>query len=264
MRPTLKDWSARVRQRTDDLVGVDLITPAPEAATSWGGPFRAVASDNREYFVKTLAACPPGRGSSLAVELIVARAGKLIGAPVCETSLVYIPDAFDGWALRHDLCLKSGWAHGSLAIDRADDIRPELSARGRDNNKSRHVGIYALYNWCFGKDPQWLHDLNADRQIYSHDHGLYLPSDGTRAWTRDLLVYEADTPHPLPDPTDGLSLEAIDAYAKALEAVTREDLASILNTVPRSWPVSDTDLEDLGWFLEYRAPLVAEWMRSLI
>jgi hypothetical protein len=37
-----------------------------------------------------------------------------------------------------------------------------------------------------------------------------------------------------------------------------------LNTVPRSWPVSDTDLEDLGWFLEYRAPLVAEWMRSLI
>lgn len=76
MQPALSDWAGRVRQRTDDLIGVELIAPAPEVGTSWGGPFRAIANDNQEYFVKTLAACPPGRGSSLAVEMIVAR-GKV-------------------------------------------------------------------------------------------------------------------------------------------------------------------------------------------
>lgn len=149
-------------------------------------------------------------------------------------------------------------------IDRADDVRPELSARGRDDNRSRHAGVYAFYDWCFGKDPQWLHDLNSDRQIYSHDHGLYLPSDGKKAWTRDLLMYEVDTPRRLPDPTDGLAPEAVKRYVEALEAVTRGDLENILNSVPRSWPVSDADLEDLGWFLEYRAPSAAERMKALI
>jgi hypothetical protein len=34
----------------------------------------------------------------------------------------------------------------------------------------------------------------------------------------------------------------------------------VLRSVPLSWPVSDTDLEDLEWFLEVRAPEAAEQM----
>jgi hypothetical protein len=37
----------------------------------------------------------------------------------------------------------------------------------------------------------------------------------------------------------------------------------VLNRVPPSWPVTDADLEGLGWFLESRASAVAGRIESL-
>jgi hypothetical protein len=125
------------------------------------------------------------------------------------------------------------------------------------------VGVYALFDWCFGADQQWLYDLDADRMIYSHDHGLYLPPAGQGYLSVTGMQGVVDTAHELPDPPAGLSRAALETTADALEAVNSGNLASILNSVPASWPVTDDELAAVGWFLERRAPGVAARLRAL-
>lgn len=262
----LDDWSGLVHGRTDDFDELYVVAPeATSTSPSYGGPFRAMASDNQTYFVKSLDTCIPAGERSLAVEQIVARLGELIGAPICKTSLIRIPDALEGWAPYPNRGrLRAGLAHASRALDHAEDVGPTLVARTKDDNSRRHVGVYALYDWCFGMDQQWLLDLDNDRTIYSHDHGLYFPPLGQAGWSRDELTSRVDEPRELPDPRDGLLSEETKRVALAVEQVSRDDLAGILHAVPASWPVSDAELEVLGWFLERRAAGVAERVRSLV
>jgi hypothetical protein len=257
----LQDWAGLVKGRSDDFAGLEVILPSP-AGGSWSGPFRSVASDGREYFVKSLDTCPVGQGASLAIERIVAEVGRLIGAPVCTTSLIRIPDQLS-LEIKPGVQLSPGLAHASLSLGRADEQgRPSLAFRNRDNNHRRHVGVYALYDWCFGTDAQWLYDIDHDRTIYSHDHGLYFPPHGLGSWTRGDLVAAADLPNELPDARDDLDSAEVEAVALRLEAVTRDHLAVVMRSIPSSWPVSDDDLEALGWFLEHRAPAVARRLRA--
>jgi hypothetical protein len=136
----LGDWSGLVHDRNDDFDSLYVVAPDP-AGGSWGGPFRAVASDRRTYFVKSLQTCPQGQQASLAIEQITAQVGRLIGAPVCETSLIRIPAALVGWAPRAGSPpLQEGLAHASLALDHAEEHRPSLTFRAKDDNSRRHVG----------------------------------------------------------------------------------------------------------------------------
>ena len=112
-------------------------------------------------------------------------------------------------------------------------------------------------------DPQWLQDLDNDYMMFSHDHGLYFPPLTQGGWTREELLSRVDDPHELSDPRDGLQSEEAKRVALAIEQVSRDALAEVLCWVPASWPVSDTGLEDLGWFLEHRAAGVAERVRNL-
>ncbi len=90
-----------------------------------------------------------------------------------------------------------------------------------------------------------------------------MPPEGRGGWTRQDLVNQADQAHELPDPRSGLAAEEAKKVALALEQVTRADLAKVLSSIPASWPVSDDDLEALGWFLEHRAAAVAARVRNL-
>jgi hypothetical protein len=135
--------------------------------------------------------------------------------------------------------------------------------RPSDDNARRHVGVYALCDWCFSADEQWLYDLDDEQALYSHDHGLYFPPLGQGRWTRTDLVAQADAPHEWRDPRKDLSAAACHDVANALEHVERESLVQVLRSIPASWPVSDEDLEALGWFLERRAPAVASPVRVL-
>jgi hypothetical protein len=261
----LDDWAGRVVGRNDSFR--DLYVVAPEAAgNTWSGPFRATANDGSSYFVKSLQTCPAGQEGSLAVEQIVARVGDLIGAPVCKTSLIWIPSVLAGTQIRRGFPpLQDGIAHASWALEHCDEAgRPSLRDRAKDDNTRRHVGVYALYDWCFGSDPQWLYDQDSDRTIYSHDHGLYFPPHGMGGWTRQALIDQVGTANELRDSRTGLSAEAAKKTALALEAVTRDDLVQVLCSIPASWPVLDSDLEALGWFLETRVPAVASRVRNLV
>ncbi|TMR35551.1 hypothetical protein [Actinomadura geliboluensis] len=223
-----------------------------------------MASDGRDYFVKCLQACPPEQGASLAIELVVSQAGAMIGAPVCATSLIRIPPELAGWERRPGQPLEPGLAHASLAVERVEEVRDGLGWRERDDNPCRHAGVYALYDWCFGWDEQWLYDIDHDRTLYSHDHGLYLPPGGRGYWTRTGLQAMVDKAHQLPDPPVGLNADAVRQVADKLDHIDQANLVMVLRSVPSSWPVSDQDLEDLGWFLQQRAPAVAARMRALV
>lgn len=260
----LAEWSGLVSGRDDSFQALHAVILTPLPPGTFSGPFRATASDNRDYFVKALQMCPPGHEASLAVEQVVAQAGKLIGAPVCETSLIRIPAVLAGWTPQAGgAALQEGLAHASLAIEHADFRRPPIDSRLSDDNARRHVGVYALCDWCFSSDEQWLYDLDDDQALYSHDHGLYFPPAGSGYWTRADLVAHADKPHEWSDPRKDLSAAACQEVAATLEGISRDSIIQLLRSIPASWPVSDEDLEALGWFLEYRAPAVASRVRAL-
>lgn len=260
----LDEWSGLVRGRDDSFDALEAVIVTPLPQRTWSGPFRVTASDQQDYFVKALETCPPGQQASLAVEQIVSQVGKLIGAPVCDTSLIRIPASLAGWPPHAGgPAIQEGLAHASLAIEHADFRRPPLDSRLSDDNARRHVGVYALCDWCFSTDEQWLYDLDDQRALYSHDHGLYFPPLGQGRWTPADLVAQADTPHAWGDPRKDLSATACNDIANALVDIERESLVQVLRSIPASWPVSNEDLEALGWFLEYRAPAVASRIRVL-
>lgn len=123
--------------------------------------------------------------------------------------------------------------------------------------------MYALYDWCWGSDEQWLHSTTADMMLYSHDHGWYLPPPGPD-WTQADMRAAVDVPHILTQRPTGLAQPMVEEVAQELEKVDRDALAEMLRQVPVQWPVRDDELETLGWFLERRAPMVAERLRALV
>ena len=77
------------------------------------------------------------------------------------------------------------------------------------------------------------------------------------------LVSNVDAAHELTLDPSGLDLDEIARVAGLLEAVTRDQLRSILIAVPSEWGVPNDDLEAVGFFLERRAPAVAGRMRAI-
>lgn len=257
-------WDGLIRDRVDPSDVPSLAVIVDTAGTSWSSPVRVTGDDSRDYFVKFPELCRnTADGMSVATEMVVARAGRLIGAPTCEAIMMRIPDELRGVPLKGDVVASSTFVHASVALDRCDEKRPELPSRTLDDNRRRHTALFALFDWFMGSDPQWLRDLDDDMAVHSHDHGLYLPPVNTGHWTEQELQANVNTPWPLRDVPAGLSPAAIEDTARALRAVGRTDLQSLLQQVPASWPVTDRALEGLGWFLECRAPAVADRIEQL-
>jgi hypothetical protein len=271
--PARGDWAGLVASRAEPTAG-PFIRVRVESKGGWSSAIRVTASDGIDYFAKFPEKCTKQHalgGMAVAVEMVAAEAGRLIGAPVCDTVLLRVPAELLGTTqLLDGDPVTSMVVHGSRALANADEQpRPKLQARERDDNPRRHVGVYAMWDWFVGSDPQWLRDLNADDATYSHDHGMYLPPPNAGHWTEPELQNWVDRPNRLCDDpqvqadASGLSPEAIVATAAALRAVDRAALQRVLNRVPPSWSVTNADLEGLGWFLESRAPAVAGRIESL-
>ena len=232
------------------------IKPSP-----WGGSgtFLAADSDGEQWWVKPL---NNNQGERVTVtEAIVAAVGELMGAPVCESVVAFLPAEIEGWEFRPGSMIESGYAHASRAVANAVEHR-SLQYRERDENARRHVGVFACYDWCWGGDDQWLYAEPEDRKLYSHDHGWYLPETGA-TWDVDALVARVGEPHVAKWSPNGLDSDEIAACAQRLRTLEHEELVAALSGIPESWPVSDVELERVGWFLESRAPGVAARLESM-
>lgn len=252
-------WVGKLKGRkepNDESLTLDL--PFEQGVGGGSGSFWGIASDRQRWRVKPI----NGAHGEMATvsEFIVGRVGATIAAPVCEVSLIRIPTELAGWEFQNGRALEVGVACASREVVGAHEERA-LTHRDEDDNRRRHVGVYAIYDWCFGADDQWLYETPADEKVHSHDHGMYLP--GSTDWRAQDLQARIQETHVLAAPAVGLDVGAKEDFAQRLESVPRHTLHAALLTVPASWPVADSDLEGLGHFLEARAPLVANRVRSL-
>ena len=193
-------------------------------------------------------------------EQIVAGCGALIGAFTCEVAVIEVTDALSGDV--HGVRVEPGLAHGSRHVGRTSNER-RLAYRDRDDNARRHVGAYALHDWCWGGDSQWLYALGDGRKAYSHDHGHFFPNGPRWNAAAERVLDHADVPHVLQAPPDGLDADEVSRMSGRLGAIGAEDLVAVLSGVPRQWPVSDRQLEIIGRFLERRAPQAARRLLGL-
>ena len=226
-------------------------------------PLQMLDADGIQWWVKL-----ENNGQSpmvLVNEQVVARCGALIGALTCDVAIVEVTDALAGEI--HGIQVEPGLAHGSRHVQGAINER-RLRYRTLDDNAHRHVGVYALHDWCWGNDSQWLYALEDNHKTYSHDHGHFFP--GGPDWNRDLgdVRAQVDVPHELHiefpgAETAGLDQAEIRRMADRLSSVQSHQLQEILAGIPEEWPVSDEALECLGFFLEKRAPHVAQRLLSL-
>jgi len=226
--------------------------------TSGSATFR-VDSDDGIWWIKPL---NNPQGARVPInELIIGRAGALIHAPVCQVAVIEIPSVFKGekYGSNKDISLDPGLVSGSRHIDGAHEIRG-LDHHAKDDNACRIAGVVAHYDWCWGADDQWLYAADEDERIYSHDHGHWLPNGPN--WEIQHLEAEIEKAHLVPN-TKGIDPDALKQYAKRLNAVSHDDIVGILRGVPEKWPVTATELETVGWFLEYRADQVASRLEKL-
>lgn len=225
---------------------------------SGSGAFLAFTAEGDRWWVK-----PQNnpQGPRVPVtELIVGMAGAMIGAPVCEVAVIEIPPELRGAEFRPGFALQPGLASGSRHVEGVLEHR-DLVHLEDDDNRARHAGVFALYDWCWGADDQWLYSSVEDDRIYSHDHGHYLP--GGPGWTVQQLSAHVDAPHPQSRSPAGLSSAMLDELADRLEQLPRSSITKVMLAVPEGWQVAQDELETVGWFLERRAPQVAERLRQM-
>lgn len=187
--------------------------------------------------------------------------GRLIEAPVCEVRLVDLGADMVGEEFSPGRFLEEGLASGSRDVRNVNPLR-SFEHRQDDDNRRRHAGVFALYDWCWGEDDQWLYDWSDSYRLFSHDHGHFLPGGGPD-WTIADLERTVDEAHRLGQDPDGLDATALDQYADRLEALTPHAFHGMLRTVPTSWPVQQEELEALGWYLQRRAPQVSQRLRDI-
>ena len=218
------------------------------------------ASDGRRWWVKPLS--NPQSERVTINEYLVGRIGSAIGAPTCEVSLIEIDENHAGHVITPGRVLELGYSYCSADVPDAYEIKSTLSHRLRDDNRARHVGVFALWDLCFGGDPQWLHQTTDDERTWSHDHGHFFP--GGPDWTTDSLVAHVHIPHPLGADATDLDPNAVEAMATRIESLSAASIVPILLSIPAGWPIEDEELETLGWFIEERARPAAQRLRTLV
>jgi hypothetical protein len=243
--------------RTDDPVGVTAVAALQQSTAGGSGSFLVLADDGNRYWCKALNN-PQGQRVPIN-EQIVARLGLLIGAPVCIPELVLIPPALTGWEYRPGIALVEGWVNGSLALEPVVETRT-LQDRSSDDNARRHAGIYALFDWVGGPDPQWL-VRGPESEYFSHDHGGYFPNDGN--WDAAVLQAAVATPFETGVPPAGLDGQELERLAAAIEAVAQEEIEGCVSKVPSAWPVTDMELQAVVSFVLDRRQSVAGRRRAV-
>jgi hypothetical protein len=250
-----REWDEVISRRGRLNSSLSLVMPLERASQGAARAFLGRASDGRQYWIKVPGADVGTR--KLTAEQVVGRLGALLGAATCTVDTLLVPAGLN-YEYRPGQVVPECIAHASLRVEGVAETR-SLNRPNDDDNAVRYTSFAALYDWTWGDDIQGLEVLSDDFRFYSHDHGWYLPP-GRGDWTAKIVEDYVDVPHSL----GGIRLDAGEAsrVAKKLEAITRDQLASVLAAVPAAWGITDRELESIGYFLERRAPQVASRLLS--
>jgi hypothetical protein len=158
------DWRDLLNPRRDPTEVLVIERPLSQSVAGGSGSFPAEASDGQQWWVK-----PPNnrQGSKVIItEHLIGSLGKLIGAPTCEVAIARIPAEIADFEFVPGQQLVAGLTHASRGVNNAQELRA-LDYRQQDDNRRRHAGVFALYDWCWGGDPQWLCDVGDDHKFYA-------------------------------------------------------------------------------------------------
>jgi len=251
------DWSGALTGRRLDSADLNLKSPLRQSTAGGSGAFLAVGDDDARYWVKPLNNLQNPR--VCVNEQIIGRLAPRLGtlSPVVRT--MRIRSSFVGWEFRPGHGLQEGIAHACAEVSGAIESRV-LDRREKDDNTQHHAEVTALYDWFFGNDSQWLFNANEQERCYSHDHGHYFP--GGPAWSAANLEAQVDVEQALPYAGGPFPKDVVAIIADRIEAVTRDDIIAALAMIPAPWPVTDAELETVGFFVERRADAVASRLRA--
>lgn len=242
---------------TNSAVPRVTLVAAVESTQSGSGTFLGLASDGNKYWVK--APNNPQGPRTLAAEVIVHGIGQLIGAPVCHTVFVDIPDSMT-YQFTPQHRLHGGIGHGSRDISPTVVSEEWSTHTARDNNRVRQAFLFGLWDLCLGGDQQWLHDTSQSYSIWSYDHGFWLGGEGD--WSVKSLQSVGTTPW-LYDRVRGdldpgvASARGLLAAAEAISGLDRSTFRAVTQTVPVEWKIPSTDLISAADILFLRAEGVA-------
>lgn len=231
---------------------------APVRRTDSGsGAFLGLASDGHQYWVK--APNNPQGIRTLAAEVIVHGVGSLLGAPVCQTALIDIPEGMN-WRFTPQHRLRGGIGHASRNVENAVVSDEWEAYSSLDHNRERQASLFALWDLCMGGDPQWLHQVTKDYSIWTFDHGFWLGGDGD--WSLESLRRVGSKPWQYDLDPGVTSARALHSAADAIRALPRESIRDVTRFVPIEWGIPQEDLDELADILFVRAEGVAERLNA--
>jgi hypothetical protein len=216
-------------------------------------PIDLKCGDGNLYVVKALRS-DIRQGRMMFNDQIVARLGRLIGAPVADVGLIDIPKQLidlnpeRNTQMGHVIpCI----AHGSRCFENVSERVDAFSHVSDDDNKSRFAAAGVLQAWVVASDRQFIYETVDPFRVYSVDHGHYFPHGPD--WTTAHLTNAA----PAAVAADlknacALSQSDIAEVCVKLNTVSETDIGTILAIPPDTWDVPLPDRIALAEFL---------WMR---
>lgn len=224
------------------------ILPLQQSSSGGSGAFLVRADDEKRYWCKCLG--NPQGPRVPANEQIVGRLGRIIGAAVCDVSIIRIPAELKDWEYRPGQRLAEGYAHGSLAIAGPFETR-SIQHAGDDANPERLTSLRILADWCWGGDHQWLYVPAEENRYFSHDHGHYFP--GGPNWTIDTL--RSNDPSQAAPGAGTIPAQRPEVALRIAEVLAQMDelgIARALAGLPSDWPVKEDELVEMTTYLARR------------
>lgn len=226
-----------------------------EVANTGEHPFLAVTTDDREFWCKRYN--HDSQGLTVINEIVATEVGKLIGAPVRDWAVVYVPPEFTGRIMDSDQFFPSLPTFGSLHIH-SNSVQDDIIWVNEDGNHGRIPLLIALWHLCNADDVQIIYDLEADAQIFSLDHGYWFGSwEGSRDLVQGMTLYQN-----LPELRGRIPAHNWEEAKVQVEGLTRASLKHIPSLIPSEWAVEESEIMDMLDYVVERVPYTIEILES--
>lgn len=245
-----EQWDAWIAAaQAEDVPVVDAETVV-ERHRTWSQAVTLVCDDGNPYVVKAIQPTRPEvMGRAMTAEQVVARLGLRLSAPIPAVALVNISQELidiAGYDLQH---LSAGLAHG-LRLEPLCGGRVPVKAATTDRNKHAYGRLAVLYGWTKADDAQLIQKLDGDGDVFSVDHGHFLP--GGPNWTAQKLDEDDSSPEPYGPLLTGAHPQALTEAQDAARATDDPAIAAVVGKARSEWGVPRADLVALARYLAAR------------
>jgi hypothetical protein len=218
---------------------------------SFSRPVEVTCDDGTHWVVKGLRHDQPLMSKAVTTERAAGLLGQALGAPVPRVGLVDVgPLAQVEPRMAH---LIPGLAHASARVPNCSD-RQGVTAPVTERNRRGYAALAVLYGWFQANDHQVVSTLDAAADVYSVDHGHFLP--GGPDWSAASLQ-SAGAPQPDQQFAAHVLPADVDEVLRRLQQISDEAIARAV-AQPEEWAMPMGDRVVLGMYLAKRRDMLTE------